>query len=218
MLSYFNILTAAGKLIFPSLLWKHTSREKIIYLTFDDGPIPQITPWVLKTLKLYNAKASFFCIGDNVSKHPDVFQMILDENHTIGNHSYNHLNGWKTNCSTYVANVVEADSVLNKIQNQAQLNSQPYRKLFRPPYGRIKSSQIKELKELDYKIVMWDVISGDYDEVRPPEKCLKDVKRFAGPGSIIVFHDSLKAYKNLQIILPEILEFYSDKGFEFRSL
>src|SRR5690606_21800515 len=135
--------------------------EKIIYLTFDDGPIPQITPWVLKTLKLSNAKASFFCIGDNVSKHPDVFQMILDEDHTIGNHSYNHLNGWKTNCNTNVANVVKADSVLNKTQNHTQLHSQPYRQLLRPPSDRIKSSQNKELNALNYKIVMWDVISCD---------------------------------------------------------
>ena len=218
MLSLSNLISIAGRLIYPSLLWNFNIKEKVIYLTFDDGPIPEVTPWVLNNLKCYNAKATFFCIGDNISKHPEIFQMILDEGHSAGNHSYNHLNGWKTDNGTYISNILKADSVLSEFQAEIIPNSKLDGKLFRPPYGRIKLSQIKEIQAKNFKIVMWDVISGDYDKQRSPQKCFKEVTNYARPGSIIVLHDSLKAFKNLQVILPAILKFYSAKGFEFRSL
>ncbi|HSP40794.1 MAG TPA: polysaccharide deacetylase family protein [Gillisia sp.] len=209
-----------GKVVFPSLLWNFNVNEKCIYLTFDDGPIPEITPWVLETLLHYNAKATFFCIGDNVTKHPEIFQMILRDGHTIGNHSHNHLDGWKTEGKTYVENVLKAEVVIE--ESSALIKSMPpsqsAKKYFRPPYGRIRPSQIKELESLGYKIVMWDVISGDYDQTRSPHTCIQDVIRYSGPGSILVLHDSLKSFINLQKILPEILKHYSEEGFEFKSL
>jgi len=220
MFTPFNIISTVGKIIYPSLLWNFNLKEKHIYLTFDDGPIPEVTPWVLKKLKEYNAIASFFCIGENITKHPDIFKMIMNEGHTIGNHSYNHLNGWKAGSNSYVSNVLKAETVIQEITIRENYipHYVPARKLYRPPYGKITPLQVRELEKLGYKIVMWDVISADYDAARSPQKCMSKVMRFSKPGSIIVFHDSVKAFPNLRIMLPEILKYFASKGFEFRSL
>lgn len=184
-----------------------------IFLSFDDGPIPEITPWVLNELKKYNAKATFFCIGNNVEKHPEVFQEILKDGHSIGNHTFNHLNGWKTSLENYVSNTIKAETML-----QGQMPRATSTKLFRPPYGKIRNSQAKALAKLDYKIVMWDVLSGDYNQRLSPEACYHNVKKNATAGSIIVFHDSIKASKNLKAVLPLVLKYFSEKGMKFNSL
>lgn len=204
------------KKLYPKRITKIAS-EKAIYLTFDDGPIPEVTPWVLAELKKFNAKATFFCIGENISNHPEVFRQVLDEGHEIGNHTYNHLNGWKTNLSEYLRNTEMADHTISSNLSQTVL-SKPSKKLFRPPYGRIKNKQAEKLTKHGYKIVMWDVISGDYDAEFSEERCYQNVIRNATEGSTIVFHDSKKAFKNLREILPWILKHYSEKGWEFRSL
>lgn len=182
-----------------------------IYLTFDDGPIPEITPWVLEQLKKYNAKATFFCIGENIKKHPDIFQQILADGHTVGNHTFQHLNGWKTPTPEYLENTIQTEKILAEYNFENE-------KLFRPPYGKIKNKQAKAIKKLGYTIVMWDVISGDYDEEFSEEQCYKNVIENAGNGSTIVFHDSKKAFKNLQQVLPKVLEYYSEKGLKFSRI
>ena len=195
------------KKLYPALQWNGTRATRNIYLTFDDGPIPIVTPFVLNILKQYNAKATFFCIGDNVSKHPDIFNEVKNDGHAIGNHTYNHLKGWKTADSIYIENALKADEQLKT-------------NLFRPPYGRIKRSQIKLLKSVkpDIKIIMWDVLSGDFDINLSPEKCLQNVLKHTESGSIVVFHDSLKAFDRLEYVLPRAMEVWSEKRFEFKCL
>ncbi|WP_293788442.1 polysaccharide deacetylase family protein [uncultured Pedobacter sp.] len=208
------------KWYYPSLLWNKSRTEKVIYLTFDDGPIPNVTDFVLKTLKVFNAKATFFCIGDNIVKHPEVFEHIKTDGHAIGNHTFNHLKGWKTDDETYLKNTL-------KCQELTQSH------LFRPPYGRIKKSQIRSLKSqvgspayesqlktenFQLQIVMWDVLSGDFDINLSPEKCYQNVIKHTENGSIIVFHDSLKAFDRLEYALPRVLAHFSEKGFTFASL
>jgi peptidoglycan/xylan/chitin deacetylase (PgdA/CDA1 family) len=175
-----------------------------IYLTFDDGPVPVITPWVLDVLKTENVKATFFCVGENVKKNPEIYQRILDENHVVGNHTYNHLNGWYMHSNKYIENVQKCAEVVTS-------------NLFRPPYGRLKKSQIKNLKSR-YSIIMWDVLAGDYDKKTSPEKCLDNVISNIRNGSIVVFHDSPKAHKNLEYALPRFIKEAKEKGFEFCCL
>jgi peptidoglycan-N-acetylglucosamine deacetylase len=194
----------------PSLLWRIETSEKVVYLTFDDGPVDGPTQFVLDELEKYNAKATFFCIGDNIQKHPDVFQNIINAGHRIGNHTFNHMNGWRSNPSTYRENITLCDGQISKF---ATAN---YSKLFRPPYGRISRSQIRDLS--DYKIIMWDVLSVDYNKNLSPHSCLRNTIRATRPGSIIVFHDSYKAEKNLVYALPRFLEHFSEKGFRFNLL
>ena len=201
------------KLLLPDRLWNLPKDEQAIYLSFDDGPIPEVTPWVLEQLQQYGAKATFFCIGDNVRKHPQIFQKIVAEGHAIGNHSFNHLNGWRTRSIRYLENVLQAQSEMSKYTSEATGT-----KLFRPPYGRLKEKQARLLRENDFKVVMWDVLSVDYNQRLSPEKCFKNVVNNAGAGSIIVFHDSLKAEKNLKAVLPRVLEYYSQRGYEFRRI
>lgn len=212
------------KWYYPSLLWNKSRTEKVIYLTFDDGPIPNVTDFVLKTLKAFNAKATFFCIGDNIVKHPEVFERVKTDGHAIGNHTFNHLKGWKTDDETYLQNTIKCQE-LTKTE------------LFRPPYGRIKKSQIRSLElgvrssefkalnnsELQthnskLKIVMWDVLSGDFDTKLSPEKCYQNVIKHTENGSIIVFHDSLKAFDRLSYALPKVLAYFTEKGFTFSTL
>ena len=199
-----------------------------IYLTFDDGPIPEVTPWVLDELSKFHAKATFFCIGDNVKKHPTIFRRILEEGHEVGNHTFNHLNGWGTSTSKYLENTLKTEEIMRKTgeeQIQQKANEIPNSerqhrnfKLFRPPYGKIKNSQAVALKKQGYTLVMWDVLSGDYDEKISAEECFQNIIKNTMGGSTIVFHDSHKAYKNLRATLPRVLKHYQEKGFKFRSI
>ncbi len=194
------------KKLYPQLTWGMRKGSRCIYLTFDDGPIPIVTPWVLNILQQHNAKATFFCIGDNVNKHPDEFKQVVSAGHAIGNHTYNHLRGWDTDDKTYLQNFLLADEQLNT-------------KLFRPPYGRIKRSQIKLLKQArpGLNIVMWDILSGDFDTTLQPEKCLQNVIKHTKDGSIVVFHDSIKAFERLQYVLPKAMEYWSKEGYTFKA-
>jgi peptidoglycan/xylan/chitin deacetylase (PgdA/CDA1 family) len=206
------------KAIFPNYIWDFPNKEKKVYLTFDDGPTPEITEWTLAQLQKYDAKATFFCIGNNIEKHPAIFQKIIDTGHAIGNHTFNHLKGWKTPLEEYIENtrkcsVISAQCSSNSIIN-CQLNTE-HCELFRPPYGKIKSSQAKALRKLGYKIIMWDVLSMDFDAKVSPEDCFKNVAKNVKSGSIIVFHDSVKAYPNLEIALPKTLAFLKENGFRF---
>ncbi|MBW4888178.1 polysaccharide deacetylase family protein [Mucilaginibacter sp. HMF5004] len=195
------------KKLYPNLIWNLDRAQNSIYLTFDDGPIPIVTPFVLKTLKQYNAKATFFCIGDNIQKHPDIFEQVTADGHAIGNHTFNHLRGWNTDTQLYADNFKQCDDLVHS-------------RLFRPPYGRIKRNQISAIKELkdNVNIIMWDVLSGDFDIKLKPEVCLKDVLTSTEPGSIIVFHDSLKAFPRLEYVLPRALKYWAKKGYQFKAL
>ncbi len=199
------------KKAFPNLVWKLPVKSKSIYLTFDDGPTPEITAWTLDILKQFDAKATFFCIGKNVEEHPEIFNNIITDGHAIGNHTYNHLKGWKTKKDDYVNNILKTQKVLFNQKSKSV-------GLFRPPYGQIKPIQIKELSQLGFKIIMWSVLSIDYDITVSKEKCLKNVIDNTSPGDIVVFHDSIKASKNLQYALPKVLEYFSEKGYVFKRI
>ncbi len=181
-----------ARFLLPNMIWRIPGKEKKVYLTFDDGPHPEITPEVLDILNKFNAKATFFCVGDNVKKYPEVFKKVLDNGHSVGNHTYNHLNGRKTENQIYFDNIALADKLINS-------------KLFRPPYGQIKISQYKILNK-KYKIIMWNVLSGDFLPNLSKEKCLEKVLKLAKPGSIIVFHDSIKTKEKVLYVLPKVLE------------
>ncbi|MBP92814.1 MAG: polysaccharide deacetylase family protein [Flavobacteriaceae bacterium] len=208
------------KKILPDFVWEFSTSEKVLYLTFDDGPTPKVTQWTLNTLKQFDAKATFFCIGNNIQKHPDIFQNILNEGHRIGNHSNTHLKGWNTSVDKYVLDVNEAQkfitSELKKSDTRSQaLNESP---LFRPPYGRIKPSQGKALKDQGYTVVTWSILSFDWKKETSPETCYNNVISKSKPGSVIVFHDSVKASKNLMQALPKVLTYFSKKGYAFKTL
>jgi len=192
------------RIFYNELIWRFSVSEKKIYLTFDDGPIPEITPWVLSVLEKYQIKATFFCIGDNVKKHPEVYQEILTKGHAVGNHTFNHIKGWNFSTEAYIENTKECAALVNS-------------NLFRPPYGRIKKSQIKALLP-NYKIIMWDVLSQDYDKLISKEKVYRNVINGARNGSIIVFHDSLKAAERLKYALPKSIEYLLKRGFVFDSI
>ena len=202
------------KFVFRNLVWSFSKKEKVIYLTFDDGPTPEITEWTLQELNKYNAKATFFCIGKNIQQHPEIFQKIIENNHSIGNHTHNHLNGIKTTTSNFIKNIEDSE---NCIQKNSKLKTQNS-KLFRPPYGKLRFSQSRKIREKGYKIIMWDVLSADFDTSISKKKCLENVIRNTKNGSVIVFHDSEKATKNLQFVLPQVLEYYTYKGFAFNRI
>jgi peptidoglycan/xylan/chitin deacetylase (PgdA/CDA1 family) len=197
------------KRIYDSYTWSIPSSEKNLFLTFDDGPHPEATPFVLKQLKQYDALATFFCIGKNVVTYPEIYKQILKEGHSSGNHTYNHLNGWRTSNDLYMKDIALASKEINS-------------NLFRPPYGRITSFQAKNLKAVmqgkEAKVIMWDVLSADFDIDCTPEQCLANVILATVPGSIIVFHDSEKAFPKLQYALPRMLKYFSEKGYSFKSL
>ncbi|MEP7109372.1 MAG: polysaccharide deacetylase family protein [Ferruginibacter sp.] len=195
------------KKLYGNCIWQMPGFEKIIYLTFDDGPHPEATPFVLDTLKLYSAKATFFCIGKNVVEQPLVYKRIISEGHAVGNHSFNHLNGWKTNDDVYMHNIAEAKKYIDS-------------GLFRPPYGRITKFQLELLSNVKYRLtaIMWTVLSGDFDEKTTNEKCLRNVLSKSGYGSIVVFHDSEKAFERLSFTLPKVLEYFTQKGYGFEKI
>lgn len=200
-------------ILFPKYVWKKKTTKQVVYLTFDDGPIPDVTEWVLDTLKHYNIKATFFCIGDNINKHPDIFERIIKENHQVGNHTFNHLNGWKTHQEKYRNNVLECETEIRKYTQKEPSC------LFRPPYGKITKSQAKYLSEkLGLKIIMWTMLTKDYDKKTTPEECLRRATCRIKPGSIIVFHDSIKARKNMMYALPKAIEILQKKGYSFAVL
>ena len=199
------------KKMYPSFVWNKPAAGKVLYLTFDDGPHETATAFALAELKKYNAKATFFCIGKNVVAHPEIYKRILDEGHGVGNHTFNHLNGWKTNDNLYIDNIIQASKHIDSY-------------LFRPPYGRIKKFQAKLLLRKNdtqqplFKIIMWDVLSGDFDMQLSPQACLQNVLKHATGGSIIVFHDSTKAWSRMSYALPKVLEHFSERGFVFEGL
>ena len=195
-------------MFYPSLLWEMPKTgEKTLYLTFDDGPHPLITPKILEILKRYDAKATFFCIGNNVKKYPKTFELIKKEGHSVGTHTFNHENGWKTKTDDYIKSFNAANDLIHS-------------NLFRPPHGKIKRSELKKLKTLNstLKIVAWTVIAYDWDHALSPEDVYQNVIRNADDSSIVTFHDSLKAYSNMISALPRVLDYYSQKGFIFRAL
>ena len=206
---YFKRTPWIAKFLFPAVLWKVENAVNEIYLTFDDGPHPAVTPFVLDELKKYGAIATFFCIGKNVAAYPDVYKRILEEGHKVGNHTHNHLNGWKTRSQVYLEDVSKASGYIDSA-------------LFRPPYGRIRFSQSKRLssfmKKQNTKIVMWDVLSGDFDLSISPEHCAQNVLYSSKPGSIIVFHDSSKAFPRIKYALPETLKFFGKRGYRFQPM
>ena len=186
------------------LLWRKSSSEKVIYITFDDGPVPEVTPLVLDLLDEYNIKATFFCVGENVEKYPEVYNEVLKRGHRTGNHTYNHLKGASVSTDEYVANVEKASVSIES-------------NLFRPPYGRIKKEQKKALKP-GYEIVMWDVITHDYNSSLSPQTIMQNIKRYSRNGSLVVFHDSIKAERNMLTVLPLAIEYWNSKGYSFDVL
>ncbi len=202
------------KKLYPSLIWNMPPDKKIIYLTFDDGPHPTSTSFILEQLTQFNAKATFFCIGENVVQLPEIYRRIIDDGHKPGNHTYNHLNAWKTDDKKYLKNVYEAAKIIDS-------------DLFRPPYGKITNFQARLLQgenhqasivNRQFKIIMWDVLSADFDEQVTPEQCLQNVILNTTAGSIIVFHDSTKAWKRMSFALSRVLEYFSRQGYSFKSL
>jgi peptidoglycan-N-acetylglucosamine deacetylase len=200
--------------LFPNLTWRIQNDRKELYLTFDDGPVPGPTEFVLDTLASRNIKATFFCIGDNIRKHPEVFKKIIEQGHTIGNHTFHHLNGWKTNPQKYLENIEMCRDEISKC-TPLTVNQQPLT-LFRPPYGRITKKQVHALTE--YRIIMWDVLSVDYNKNLSQERCLHNTIRATRSGSVIVFHDSLKAEKNLKFALPAFIDHFLEQGFTFHTV
>jgi peptidoglycan/xylan/chitin deacetylase (PgdA/CDA1 family) len=195
------------KKYYSKLVWDIPDREKTLYLSFDDGPHPVATPFVLDELKKYGARATFFCLGKNVADHPQIYKRTLMEGHRVGNHTHDHVNGWKSGDKEYLSNIRQAAGCIDST-------------LFRPPYGRITAFQSALLRAapFEYKIIMWTVLSADFDRTVSPEKCLRNVTRNAGPGSIVVFHDSEKAFERLQRALPEVLQYFSERGYRFEPI
>jgi len=192
------------KLLKRLIIWDIKTSEKVLYLTFDDGPIPEVTPKVLALLDQFNAKATFFMVGENIDKHTEIYQQVKDAGHSIGNHSYNHIKSWKSTNEEYYSNIQKASKLIEG-------------KLFRPPHGQIKLKQLKELSK-KYNIVLWSVLSGDFDTNLSPEKCANNVIKNSKNGSIIVLHDSLKAQDRMIYSLEKTLNHFNELGYSFKSL
>ena len=189
--------------LFPHALWRMDRHQKAVYLTFDDGPIPEATPFILDTLDRFHAKATFFMVGENAVKYPHLLEEVRQRGHQIGNHTYNHLSGMRHFTWTYLANIKKADEVLHT-------------RLFRPPHGWIRTIQYRVLRHVGIKVVMWDVVTRDYSRLLTAQDVLNNVKRYTRPGSIITFHDSLKSIEKLKHALPEALSWLQEQGYEFR--
>ncbi len=192
------------KKFYSKAIWNIPTSEKEIYLTFDDGPIPGLTEWVLDTLKHYDAKATFFCVGENILKHPQIFKRILQERHQVANHTQNHIKGFNTNLEDYLANTEQCEALTKS-------------KIFRPPYGQLRKSQYRKLLQNGYKIILWDVISYDYEKISQ-EQCFKNVSKNIKKGSVVLFHDNYKAENNVKFALTETLRKYSELGYVFKAL
>lgn len=190
--------------LFTSVRFRFKQTEKIIYLSFDDGPVPLATPFVLAQLKRYDARATFFCVGENAERNPLLLEAIVKSGHQLANHTYNHLNGWKTSSGEYLANIEKCRELIPT-------------NLFRPPYGKLKLSQFKLIRK-KYKIVLWDNVSYDFDPALSYDTCLSQLKKNVGPGSIVVFHDSLKSLATLKEVLPDILEYWQKAGYRFNII
>ena len=191
---------------FPGAIWNKRDEQKTLYLTFDDGPTPDVTEFVLNELKRYHAKSSFFCIGKNVEEHPHIYHRIIEEGHTVGNHTYDHANGWSVDNKSYFKNIDKCSTIIDS-------------ELFRPPYGKITPVQAAHIRQkMGMKVVLWDLLSKDYSDKQSPQKCFDNVASVARAGDIIVFHDSLKAWPRLKLFLPQLLNYYSLKGFSFSRL
>ncbi|NDK55983.1 polysaccharide deacetylase family protein [Pontibacter fetidus] len=201
------------KKLLPGYTWHREATGKNLYLTFDDGPIPEVTPFVLEQLAQYKAKATFFCVGENLEKHPEIALQILAGGHKLANHTYNHLKGWQTSLEQYLQNVQQCQYILQTIVPAAPQEKH----LFRPPYGRITGKQATALRTT-YELIMWDVLTNDYDATLQPDQCLKQSIAKTQPGSIIVFHDSLKAERNMRYALPRFLEHFAGLGYTFETL
>lgn len=197
-------LPAVYRKLFPNTVWRLPRKEKTVFLTFDDGPIPEVTPFVLDLLKEKKIKATFFCVGDNVRKHPDVFRQVIDAGHVVGNHTFNHLQGLYTSSKKYITNAQKADDFINSI-------------LFRPPHGILRYAQFITLRKM-FRIVFWDVVTRDYNHKLTGEEVLGIVKKYTRNGSIIVFHDSLKAEKNIRYALPKAIDYLMEEGYKFEVL
>ena len=193
------------KRIYPGRVWHMPGKGKAIYLSFDDGPDPQVTPFVLDELAKYGARATFFCIGRNRMLHPELYDRILTEGHAVGNHSFDHLDGWKTHNAVYVENVLKAKQHIAS-------------DLFRPPYGKMNRIQQKQLSKEGFKTIMWSILSGDFDEAISPQQCCSNVIENAANGAIIVFHDSRKANEKMSYALPLVLKYFTDKGYRFEKI
>jgi peptidoglycan/xylan/chitin deacetylase (PgdA/CDA1 family) len=197
------------KFFSPSLIWSMPVQDEqhAVYLTFDDGPHPTATPFILEQLEQYDATASFFCIGKNVQLYPRVYELIKSKGHTVGNHTHNHLNGWKTNLHQYISNIFKAAVHIDS-------------RAFRPPYGRITLTQVRALhrRKRDWKIYMWDVLSADFDTEISPEKCAENVINNIEPGSIVVFHDSDKAWERMSYALPLVLAHCQKMNWKIKAL
>lgn len=192
--------------LYPEAIFRMNPNEKSVYLTFDDGPIPIVTPWVIDLLNHYNIKATFFMVGDNVRKHPEEYKLVVDNGHRIGNHTYNHLKGFNTSCKDYMDNIMKMHEIVPT-------------DLFRPPHGHLWRFQYKEVKK-HFKVIMWDLVSRDYSKRMTPEEVLRGVKKYVRNGSIITFHDSLKSWNNgnLKYALPRSIEHILSEGYEFKAL
>lgn len=212
MNSLFTHIPKWVQTFFKNYTWSIDTEQKELYLTFDDGPTPEITEWVLGQLKKHEAKATFFCIGKNIEAHPEIFKKIIKNGHSVGNHTYDHLKGWKTNTEVYFQNIKKTEEVLERYKLP---NS---KRLFRPPYGKIKKSQVKKISHNNYEVIMWNVLSGDFDKNLSNEKCSQNVIKHSEKGAIIVFHDSYKAAKNMMYALPKVLEQFSKKGYTFKAI
>ena len=208
---YFNNAEWFLSRIFPDLEWSVKTDEKVIYLTFDDGPVSPVTDFVIEELDTVGAKATFFCVGDNIRKNPQLFEKLRLKGHKVGNHTQNHLNGWRVEDDRYYENVELCTKTILSHGSDHGTN------LFRPPYGKIRRRQAKILKD-QFRIIMWSVLSGDYDQNLTPENCLKKTIRYTKKGSIVVFHDSLKAERNLRYVLPRFLHHFHSDGYSFKSL
>lgn len=191
-------------MFYKGCTWRRKTKDKVIYLTFDDGPVPEVTPFLLDLLDEYNWKATFFCVGENVQKYPELYQDILARGHQVGNHTFNHMKGFRTGIEEYVNNVQKASEYIDS-------------NLFRPPHGRMRRRQRRNLRE-NYEIIMWDILTRDYNKSLTPEHIMGKIRRLSRKGSIVLFHDSIKARNNMLATLPRAIEFWNEQGYTSGTL